>query len=143
MQKESEKVKKLKYDNQILIGQLSQYKKAEKSVKDIAHDYESMKMKYFNVLQENEKQKTQLQELITNQCDREVEVKDLNQEKQRLIDDLYGLRIDINKRINLIEDQQGQIEALTKRLQCETERAQKIISQEREVNQLKQDISAY
>ena len=56
-QKESEKVKKLKYDNQILMGQLSQYKKAEKNVIDIANDYEQMKMKYFNVLTENEKQK--------------------------------------------------------------------------------------
>jgi len=34
---------------------LSQYKKAEKGVKEIASDYESMKMKYFNVLTENEK----------------------------------------------------------------------------------------
>jgi hypothetical protein len=37
------------------MGQLSQYKKAEKNVIDIANDYEQMKMKYFNVLTENEK----------------------------------------------------------------------------------------
>lgn len=75
--KDSDKVKKLKYDNQILIGQLSQYKKAEKNVKEIANDYESMKMKYFNVLTENEKQKTQLSDLITTQCDKEVELREL------------------------------------------------------------------
>ena len=38
--KESDKIKKLKLDNQVLIGQLSQYKKAEKNVKEIANDYE-------------------------------------------------------------------------------------------------------
>lgn len=65
MSKDSDQVKKLKYDNQVLMGQLSQYKKAEKNVKEIAHDYEAMKMKYFNVLTENEQQKTQLSELIT------------------------------------------------------------------------------
>ena len=60
-------MKKMKLDNQVLIGQLSQYKKAEKNVKEIANEYaqmknenESMKIKYFNVLTENEKQKTQI-----------------------------------------------------------------------------------
>lgn len=37
------------------MSKLSEYKKAEKGAKDIVTDYESMKMKYFNVLQENEK----------------------------------------------------------------------------------------
>ena len=143
MSKDSEKVRKLKFDNQILIGQLSQYKKAEKSVKEIANDYESMKMKYFNVLTENEKQKTQISDLITNQCNKDVEMRDLLKERERHIDELYGLRIDINKRINLIEDKESQVEALSKRLQCETERAQKIIAQEREVGQLKSDIKTY
>ena len=53
---DSDKVKKMKYDNHIL--QLSQYKKAEKNLKEIASDYEEMKMKYYNVLKDNEKQKT-------------------------------------------------------------------------------------
>ena len=60
--KESEQVKKLKLDTKVLIGQLSQYKKAEKNVREIAKEYEqmkseneSMKVKYFNVLTENEK----------------------------------------------------------------------------------------
>ena len=59
---ESEQVKKLKLDTKVLIGQLSQYKKAEKNVKEIAKEYEqmkseneNMKVKYFNVLTENEK----------------------------------------------------------------------------------------
>jgi hypothetical protein len=37
------------------MSRLGQYKKAEKGAKDIVSDYESMKMKYFTVLTENEK----------------------------------------------------------------------------------------
>ena len=64
-------------------------------------------------------------------------------EREKHINDLYGLRMDLNKKLNLLEEQQNQIEALSKRLQCETERAQKIIQQEREVSQLKSDIKTY
>mmetsp|Transcript_20952 Transcript_20952/g.25746 ORF Transcript_20952/g.25746 Transcript_20952/m.25746 type:complete len:123 (-) Transcript_20952:951-1319(-) len=102
-----------------------------------------MKMKYFNVLTENEKQKTQLQELITKECDKDMELRALTKERDRYIDDLYRVRMDINKKINLLEDKNSQIEALSQRLQCETERAQKIIMQEREVGQLKSDIQTY
>jgi hypothetical protein len=57
-QNESETIKKMRFDNQILINKLSEYKKAEKGAKDIVTDYESMKMKYFNVLTENSSQKS-------------------------------------------------------------------------------------
>ena len=80
----------MKLDNQVLIGQLSQYKKAEKNVKEIANEYaqmknenESMKLKYFNVLTENEKQKTAIQELISKSCDKEVEMKTLLKDRDR------------------------------------------------------------
>lgn len=43
------------------MNKLSEYKKAEKTAKDIVGDYEAMKMKYFNVLTENEKSKTHIQ----------------------------------------------------------------------------------
>ena len=52
---DSDKVKKMKYDNHIL--QLSQYKKAEKKLKEIAIEYEDMKTSHYKVLQDNEKQK--------------------------------------------------------------------------------------
>lgn len=42
------------------MSKLSEYKKAERGARDMVKDYESMKQKYFNVLTENEKQKTQL-----------------------------------------------------------------------------------
>lgn len=43
---------------------LSEYKKAEKGAVEIVKDYELMKEKYLNVLQENQKQKLQIQEFL-------------------------------------------------------------------------------
>ena len=40
------------------MNKLSEYKKAEKGAKEIVNDYEQMKLKYFNVLTENEQQKS-------------------------------------------------------------------------------------
>jgi hypothetical protein len=40
------------------MNKLSEYKKAEKNVKELVTDYEQMKLKYFNVLTENSNQKT-------------------------------------------------------------------------------------
>ena len=57
---ESEQIKKMRFDNQILMNKLSEYKKAEKGAKEIVNDYEQMKMKYFNVLTENSNQKSQI-----------------------------------------------------------------------------------
>lgn len=111
---DSDRVKKMKYDNHIL--QLSQYKKAEKNLKEIASDYEEMKMKYYNVLKDNEKQKTQLQELITGQFDKDVEIRDLKKERDRHIDELNRLGMDINKKIEILEEKDNTIEALTQRL---------------------------
>ena len=50
-------IEKFKFDNQILMQRLSEYKKAEKGAVEIVKDYEIMKEKYLNVLQENQKQK--------------------------------------------------------------------------------------
>ncbi len=49
---------KLKFDNQILMQRLGDYKKAERGAKDLCQEYETMKLKYFNVLTENERQKS-------------------------------------------------------------------------------------
>lgn len=83
--KESEAVKKLQFDNQILMNRLGQYKKAEKGAKDIVTDYETMKMKYFNVLTENQKQKTQISDFMQVQVATEVEVKSLQREREKQI----------------------------------------------------------
>ena len=57
MMDNSADLRKYKFDNSILMQKLHEYKKAEKSAKDLVTDYEQMKMKYYNVLTENEKQK--------------------------------------------------------------------------------------
>lgn len=54
---EKDVIKKFKYDNQILLKRLSEYKKAEKGAVQIVKDYDEMKLKYFQVLQENQAQK--------------------------------------------------------------------------------------
>lgn len=51
---EKELIHKFKFDNQILLKRLSEYKKAEKGAVQIVKDYDQMKLKYFQVLQENQ-----------------------------------------------------------------------------------------
>lgn len=82
------------------MNKLSEYKKAEKNVKELVSDYEQMKLKYFNVLTENSNQKTQIQELIQSKLDSELALKDLNEEKQQYINELYVVRMDITKKID-------------------------------------------
>ena len=79
---------------------LSDYKKAEKNVKELVNDYEQIKLKYFNVLTENSSQKTQIQELIQGKLESEVAMNEINEEKQRYVNDMYVLRMDITKRID-------------------------------------------
>ena len=88
---------------------------------------DSMKLKYFNVLTENEKQKTQIQDLISNSCDKEVEMKQLQKERDRQINETYSLRMEINKYINQIEDRNAQVETLQSKLIEEREKAQNSI----------------
>ena len=102
-----------------------------------------MKSKYFNVLTENEKQKTQLKELASSECNKDMELRALTKERDNYINELYRSRMDINKKINLLEEKNSAIEQLTKRLQCETERAQKILTQDQKISQLKSDILQY
>lgn len=60
-------MKKLKFDNQILMQRLGDYKKAERVSKDLCSEYEQMKVKYFNVLTENQHQKTAIADYITRE----------------------------------------------------------------------------
>ena len=78
---DSSLVQKYKQDNQILMKKLSEYKKAEKGAMDIVADYEGMKLKYYNVLQENERQKISVQESISKNIDLEKSNRKLNEEK--------------------------------------------------------------
>lgn len=44
---EKDVLKKYRYDNQVLLKRLSEYKKAEKGAIQIVKDYDDMKVKYF------------------------------------------------------------------------------------------------
>ncbi len=57
-----------------------------------------MKMKYFNVLTENSNQKGQIQDLIQAKLDNEIAIKELKEERDKLINDLYSSRMDVKKK---------------------------------------------
>ena len=62
-------IQKYKFDNQILMKKLSEYKRAEKNALSVLDDYEQMKVKYFSVLQENERNKMTIQSHIQKEID--------------------------------------------------------------------------
>lgn len=80
------------------MNKLSEYKKAEKGAKELVTDYEQMKMKYFNVLTENQGQKMQIQEIVQGKLDADISIKELKDERDKLINDLYSSRMDMKKR---------------------------------------------
>ena len=86
-----------------------------------------MKQKYFNVMTENKDIKTQVVELMQANCDKEVEIKsiksqaaektsafdkqsselkELRREREKQINERYALVMDINKRVNQLEEKQ-------------------------------------
>ncbi len=95
---------------------LSEYKKAEKNVKELVNDYDQMKLKYFNVLTENSSQKKQIQELIQSKLDNDLAIKDINDERQKYVDEIYGMRMDLSKKVDDISKKQGQISHLQEEL---------------------------
>jgi hypothetical protein len=62
--KENDLAKKFKYDNQVLMRRLTDYKRAEKGAAEIVKDYASIKKKYEDVLEDNIKTKRALKELM-------------------------------------------------------------------------------
>lgn len=93
---------------------LTEYKKAEKGAMEIVTDYEQMKMKYYNVLQETEKQKLNIQSHIQKEIDRENTIQKYQDEKQKSIDQVYTIRMDFKKQSDLLEKRDQQIEQLSK-----------------------------
>lgn len=85
-------------------------------MKEIASEYDEMKMNHYKVLQDNEKQKQQVLDLMTNQINKDVEIRDLKKERDLHVDELNRLSMDLNQQINSLEEKDGEIEKLTKRL---------------------------
>ena len=65
---------------------------------EIVSDYEQMKLKYFNVLQENEQQKLKIQGYIQREMDADAKLQKMNEEKQTQVDEMYKIRMDLNKK---------------------------------------------
>jgi hypothetical protein len=133
---ESEALKKLRFDNQILMQRVGQYKKAEKNAIEIVNDYEQMKVKYFNVLTELSGQKTQIQELIQAKLDAEIQTREHAEENQRYINELYQLRIDITKRIDEVSKKTAQITHLQEELQNAHKKVNELMRKDNEIASL-------
>ena len=140
---ESEQVKKLKFDNQILMGKLSEYKKAEKNAKELVNDYDQMKLKYFNVLTDNSNQKSQIQELIQSKLDSELALKELSEEKQQYINDLYNLRMDINKKIDENQKKTAQNAHIQEELLHAHKKVAELVKRDNEIAQYQNDIQNF
>ena len=56
---------------------------------------------------------------MTNQINKDVEIRDLKKERERHVEELNRLSMDLNQQINSLEEKDGEIEKLTKRLQAE------------------------
>jgi len=97
---DSEFLKKLQFDNHVLMNRLGQYKKAEKGAKDIVNDYEQMKMKYFHALTESQQNKLEIAELIKIQVNRDEENQKIHKEKEKNVSEIYQLRMELGKRIS-------------------------------------------
>lgn len=53
---------------------------------------------------------------MTNQINKDVEIRDLKKERDLHVDELNRLSMDLNQQINSLEEKDGEIEKLTKRL---------------------------
>lgn len=139
----NEMIKKFKFDNQILMQKLTEYKKAERCAKDIVTDYEQMKLKYFNVLTENEKQKNQISDLYQGNLSKDVNLKELNDEREQNINELYLVRMDVNKKINDLDIKNNQLEQLQTRFDRSMDKAAKLVEKERELARLQGEVDNY
>lgn len=140
---ESELVTKYKFDNQILMRKLSEYKKAEKGAMQIVKDYDEMKMKYFNLLQETEKTKKQVQEYLQKVMDQEQTIEKMNQEKQKHVDDLYRYRVDINKQSDKLMQRDSEIEQMEVQHNELVQKAASLIMKEKEITVLQADLEKF
>jgi hypothetical protein len=91
-----------------------------------------MKLKYFNVLTENESQKQQISELIEYQITHDAETQQLNKEKEKQNSDIYSLRMDITKRIDQLNNKTELFNELQKDNERLTHKCSQLIMSNRE-----------
>ena len=103
---------KLKFDNQILMQRLGDYKKAEKGAKDLCQEYETMKLKYFNVLTENERQKSQISDYIQQSYQKDQELIILREAKAQLTQDLQRQSKEVMSRLKNVQSNEKYLQDL-------------------------------
>lgn len=118
------------------MNRLGEYKKAEKVAKDIIVDSEQMKLKYFNVLTENEQFKNQVKEFSEYKFDNDKLVKEMTDENVSSRNDVYTLRMDISKKIDELAKSSQQIQYLKEKLSASMLQASDFIIKEKEVSKL-------
>lgn len=122
---------------------LSEYKKAEKNVKEIVNDYEQMKQKYFNVLTENSTQKQQIQDMIQSKLEIDQAQKDLTEEKGKYIDELYTLRMKIKTHIDENSKKSGQLAHLSEELTSAHRKISELLKRDKEIAVIQNDVEFY
>ena len=70
-------------------------------------------------------------------------MKALLKERDRQINEMYGLSMDITKRIRELEEKNLQIEGLEQQFSEEREKGQKSVAYESQISQLKGDVKEY
>lgn len=95
-----------------------------------------MKLKYFNVLTENSAQKTHIQELIQAKLDSEIALKELNDEKQQYVNDMYALRMDITKRIDELAKKNSQVMHLQEEIAHAHKKVTETVKKDKEIADL-------
>lgn len=99
-----------------------------------------MKLKYFNVLQENERQKLNVQKSIQENIDLEASVRRLNEEKQKHVDEVYSVRMGINKKHGQVKQREEQIDQLQAEHNELIKKAAHLIIKEKEVSILQTNL---
>lgn len=105
-----------------MLKRLSEYKKAEKGAVQIVKDYDQMKLKYFQVLQENQSQKLSVQELMQKDQDMQKKVKQHEEQRKRAEGQLQEMKDEVRKMVT--EESERNKKALNE-LRDQIERLQK------------------
>ena len=122
---------------------LSEYKKAEKGAMALVADYESMKLKYFNVLQENEKNKQQIQQFLQKGIDSDTLINRLNSEKQKHIDEMYKIRMEIGQQVDIVKEKEEKITQMTTEHNELIQKAANLVIKDKEITVLQNDLERF
>lgn len=102
-----------------------------------------MKVKYFNVLTENEAQKTQIADHVQQSLDTKVYTKALETERDKLRAETEKLKRETVTKLRSVQEKTGTVSDLQQRLDAALAQAQQAAKQEKDIVQLKQNAQNY